>query len=506
MKIKFVLYNYYTNFEFSNKCGVGEASRIIQVINHECLHKFLTFQRYAGASHAVNKEYALYNSNHFPTGLLWNILDKLNFINEDDIEVEDKRIKPESEGIDYGFTFDLDSDQVRVILKGLECERGYFKAATGAGKTAILISLLGELGGSSLIIEPSIDLVSQVSKEIQKATNQKVIEIVGNQSIVNVDKDHFIFVASISTLNTNFDRLKQNYWFNQFDNLFLDEGHHAGIKQDKTSKLYTPNGYFKVAMNCNAYYRYGFTATPGDNELILRAITGNMIDEIKEDTLISKGRLSKSYIFLYQLNHKYNSDYHEGFQGLLENCERNDIILKVAKIFEELNLSTLVMMDSKQIQLKTLFSNSGYQFITGDTKRTKSDNQREKIYNDLKSGKIKVLLTTVSKEGVDIPNIDCVIRAGGIKAEGRIKQETGRGKRIDYSTGKNKLFIFDFYDDDGIHKFKDNITDQWKTKVGYFRKQSKERLKIYQSVKHSEIFMVNNLVSIKNKLEEVLNG
>ena len=50
--------------------------------------------------------------------------------------------------------------------------------------------------------------------------------------------------------------------------------------------------------------------------------------------------------------------------------------------------------------------------------------------NWLKSGKIQCVIATVSwVEGVDIPNLTCVINAGGGKSEIQTLQKIGRGLR-----------------------------------------------------------------------------
>jgi superfamily II DNA or RNA helicase len=45
------------------------------------------------------------------------------------------------------------------------------------------------------------------------------------------------------------------------------------------------------------------------------------------------------------------------------------------------------------------------------------------------SGKIPGFISTVSKEGLDIPNLTCIINAGGGKAPHNVIQTIGRGVR-----------------------------------------------------------------------------
>jgi superfamily II DNA or RNA helicase len=161
-------------------------------------------------------------------------------------------------------------------------------------------------------------------------------------------------------------------------------------------------------------------------------------------------------------------------------------------------MSTMIMVDSKQIQLMNLFQLSGFNFISGDTHPKK----RAEYYDLFRKKEILILMSTVSKEGINIPSLDCVIRAGANKSWRRIKQEKGRGLRVDYQTGKDKLLMIDFFDNDKYWNDWDPIEKTFKRRVGYLKKQSKLRLETYKETKNAEVRIFQSL----EELYGVING
>src|SRR5690606_10372784 len=319
------------------------------------------------------------------------ILDSIeDFLNKDEIEIVDKRVFIEYEYFNYEFPYDLDDEQIECIQNDVKYRRGYFHAVTGAGKTSIIISLLCELGGRSLVLVTSVDLVRQISNDIELATQKFVTRLQGKDSIAGLISDNAqIVVASVPTIWKNFDYLKEIGFFEYFDNVFGDEIHHAGIKKGKIPDL---NSYYQIMYFLNSFNKFGFSGTVEDDTFI-KAITGPCLGTIDEDNLIDKGRLSKPYVFLLQINHPTIKEFREAFEkNILNNEFRNLLVLEIAKFLESKGLSTMIMVDSKQIQLMNLFHNSNFSYMTGQT----SAKEREILYKKFEAKEILILMTTVS--------------------------------------------------------------------------------------------------------------
>lgn len=506
MKVKLNIFNNKTTFEILN-CTIQDESQFINCVADVCTFRY---KRYFKTKAMKKGEFhlkfiALYGKNWFPTGLLFEVLEKVGFEEEDyllnDCRTFEENYKPYS----YKFDFELDDSQKQSIKEGLEYRRGYFDAATGAGKTALIISLACELGGRSLILVPSIDLVSQISSDFEKYTLLVPAQIQGIKSIIKLSYEEFhsdelIMVASIPTIWSNFEELKEIGFFDHFQNIFGDELHHVGIKKGRKREPDQLNSYYKIMLESTARNRFGFSGSVEGVKLI-KAITGGLLKQTTEDHLIKEGRLSKPYIYLLKIHPPFEKEYKDAYRKyILENTDRNEKALQIVKGLESLNLSVLVLMDSKQIQLKELFEKSGYDFTIGDVKTE----DRKILYQKLDNKEILVLLSTVSKEGVNIKSVDCIVRVGGIKSVRRIKQEKGRGSRK--SENKDSYFLIDFFDDDGIHKVFDHELNEFRTKTGYLRKHSNARLHFYNSIKMAEIQTFDSVESLLNKVREVSNG
>lgn len=125
---------------------------------------------------------------------------------------------------------------------------------------------------------------------------------------------------------------------------------------------------------------------------------------------------------------------------------RNEYIIDSVAIMVEDELNILVLVDrlehglflKKEIERDT---GAGVIFIRGEN----DSKERDAAIDALKSGRIQVLIaTSIFDEGMDVPQIDGIVFAGGQKAQHRYLQRLGRGMRP--HKGKRGLEVVDFYD------------------------------------------------------------
>jgi len=98
------------------------------------------------------------------------------------------------------------------------------------------------------------------------------------------------------------------------------------------------------------------------------------------------------------------------------------------------------------------------EFVCGEDKKA----VRDKIIRDFSRGKIKILVSTLLGEGVNIPSITAIIMAGGKKSESGCIQKIGRALRA--LPGKNKAIVVDFRDK-GAYLF-----DHWQKRYEAYKK------------------------------------
>lgn len=484
--------------------------KITKVIMEECSLDYMHFAGRGGEKSAHQRSVPMYSLERktFPTGLLWPLVDTLE-VAEIDYEIIDNRIRPVGKPFNCDFPFKLDKNQTDALLETNNASRGYFKFPTGAGKTALIASIIAKFGVKTLVLETGIDLTRQNAKEISDFCMQKVNVIQGEDS--DIESNCLITVASVDTLTANYEILQSINWFDQFEMVLADEVHHASFTKEKLIKKEVDGkkkivgklppgftGYYKVMMDSiNAYYRYGFTATDEEVEKSIIALTGNLLLEVSEDSLIESGRVSKPIILLYYLPVQFFESETDAFRyGIYENEVRNRILITAMNTIVECGGSVLFMLDSKKYQLEQIKSWTNFPVLVGDTNKK----LREQTYQDLRDGKTRGIIMTVSKEGLNLPSVDAIIRASGKKSVRLVVQEKGRGSRI--TEDKNTYLVIDFYDDDKYKRMYNELTGRYKTKKGYLVRHSEERLEIYKKTKLAQI---NFLESVQELTEFIRN-
>jgi superfamily II DNA or RNA helicase len=219
--------------------------------------------------------------------------------------------------------------------------------------------------------------------------------------------------------------------------IFFDEAHHCPAQTAEKT----------LSKSTNAFYVFGGTATPNraDNaDLVIEGLFGRKTAIIDASFLIKKGHLMKPniyYIKLTKIPKRISSFAEDVNLNIVENEERNNHIISIAKTLANDDLSVLVLVSriDHGKYLHSMIEDS--EFIYGQT----SVKKRQEVLNDLESKKTKIVISsTIADEGLDIPTLNVVILGGGGKSPNKCKQRVGRGIRK--SPGKKCSLIFDFID------------------------------------------------------------
>ncbi len=245
------------------------------------------------------------------------------------------------------------------------------------------------------------------------------------------------------------------------DRVLVSNCHHV-----KNSGPNPINTWFNLALMSDAYYRFGFSATPGnEGELsrgLLESATGKMIYDIPIQRLIEEKFIATAQVDIHRVvhNRKYSSsNWSEAeSEGIVDNIRRNITIANLVNNTYA-KLGTVFISCNKIKQGRTLSSlipNSV--FLCGQD----DSDFRASTLKDFSEGKLKVLVSTLLREGVDIPSMRVMVRASGGKTEIGTTQTGNRVLTIDEF--KKAGTIVDFLDEDG----------------GILKKHSKARLKVYE--------------------------
>lgn len=377
----------------------------------------------------------------FPSGLLPLVVEALKKegIN---VVIEDNRQCPggihlgphdlELNGIKFDYPYEF---QPIAALDMCKAGRGILDACTNSGKTSIAALIIKILKLPTLFIVPNLELLYQTQKVFENRIGCK-IGIIGDG---NWSPD-IITIASIGTL---YSRIKEPECIKLLKSvklLIVDEVHHS-----------SSDSYYTVMRSCDAYYRFGMSGTPlkrsDGADLKLIAVTGPVIYIIKNKELIARGVSVQPYLKFLTIDKpkisksaKWRDVY---VKGIVENEYRNNLLVEEALQFAKAGHTVLILI--REIAHGKIFdeilpSTIPHRFVSGK----ETTEFRIKTLEEFKEGKIRILISsTILDEGVDIPNINVLILAGGGKSNIKLLQRVGRGLRVGNS---ERLDIIDTID------------------------------------------------------------
>lgn len=316
---------------------------------------------------------------------------------------------------------------------------------TGGGKTLILTEIIRKLAYKTLFIIDKKELMYQTKQTFEEELGIEVGVIGDGKKII---KD--VTVCTIQTLVSKLEELKE--YLSQVRFVIFDECHHIASNSYSNVCHYLKNTEHRLSVTATAKRTDG-------NEMVLEANGGPIVFSLTGQDLIEKGYLVKPNIIFKKINNtpqeilemEQNSKqglineeprydkYYPNF--IVNNIKRNELILQTVN--ENLNKQILILV--KLIEhgeiLNKIIPNSHW--IYGETK----SKLRTKTFNDFKSSKINILISTISifAEGVDIPTLDVVINASANKGDVKTIQVLGRVLRK--SENKTQALYYDMFDE-----------------------------------------------------------
>ena len=396
----------------------------------------------------------------FPTGLLSEARRILNEAGYD-ISFQDERTRPVP-GLELPLNIDLYPYQQNAVEAALKRTRGIVRSPTGSGKTEMFAAITGRLNMPTMIYTHRVIIAEQTRDRLKERLEEDIGLICGKcfdpapitvctinkaaraiQSKVKMDKDDDEKVSFASEAQKS--QLKAMI---QNASVFvIDEAHHIPC-----------NTAMLVARTSrNAFYRYGFSATPWRDDgatILIQLATGRPIVEISISDLVGQGYLSPIDIYSFSIPRADNAavisrlSYPEIYRQMVTNNEsRNAIINQTANFMAVRQNSVLVAVTQidhgeRLLQnFKTLYPRVNATMLQGITNAT----ERRQALQDLKDKKLQVMFaTTVFGEGVDVPSLDCLINTKAAASSVDTLQLLGRVTRI--HPGKKRGVVFDFND------------------------------------------------------------
>lgn len=414
--------------------------------------------KWDGKRSLVNKR-----DGSFGVGLLGDVIGFLKYelkIRPELIHIEELREKPEKiYNFEWCFNKPFRKAQEEALANLRRTEIGILKMVTGAGKGLIFAKIIQELGVRTLVAIPSKELLYQTLNNLQSQLGGSDVSIglLGDGHYPE-DYDSIVVAMYPSLVSLRGDNKYSKQQFiesmSAFDLLICDECHKI-CSRDQITKTW------ETIMCINAFYRYGVSATPYEQEdtiaeMLIRSSFGHLaynltMEEAKEDHYVTPFTV----VFLkpsYSAEMKRGNtgmnfqEAHDYFIG--NNLERNTAVVQAAKRLIQDGRKTMVV--AQRINHNELLAKMLAEEL-GDENVYLLHGQLEKFYRQYSMEEFKrrpdpcvMVASSVGNDGIDIPDISGIVLAHGGKSFFQNVQRTGRGLRV--ADGKQNLIFVDFDD------------------------------------------------------------
>ena len=373
----------------------------------------------------------------------------------------------------------LEDFQHQAVKKALKYKRGIISAPVRAGKTAIAASIINSIDhypvwvftyGKDLVRQTRHALAGHLQKNVGFLSESEFepgdIIVASYQAIGRIlpkkqDKPRQKPPATLSSVILERNRRVLSS-LQEAKVVLFDECHHALAPANSRILSYASS----------AGYVLGLSGTPnptGRHYLEVEAVIGTIINKVKYKTLINRGRLAKPKIIIYELPYRWFqsknlSTFDDWYQtNIVESIPRNQFISDVVKRMNTKGKTCFIMI--RKLSHGPILRNliPGSMFIHGHI----SGQVRQDIYKSLIDKKLMCIISTVGKEGLNLPSLDAVINAEGYNSKVTTIQKM---RSLTACEGKKYGIIIDFLD-----------------RGKYLNKHSKRRIEIYSKIEASSI-------------------
>mgnify|MGYP001994467320 CR=1 FL=1 len=326
-------------------------------------------------------------------------------------------------------------------------KRGVIVLPTGSGKTVIAIAALGLLNQPAIILVPTLDLLEQWKKWLEKELNISV-------GVCGGGENRF-FAITVSTYDSAYLRAAE--LGNKFKLMIFDEVHHLPAE-----------GYRQIAEMFTAPYRMGLTATFEREDMLhskLPKLVGSIVHRLGAEKLAgnylanyTKQRISidltEKEMLDYTENYRIFTDYlvtrrirlgtpgafrkfimrsardKEGRRALLARNRALNIALNSEAKIDALEKVLQTNQEERTIiftQHNHLVYKISKRFLVPYVTHATTKDERRDILSSFKDGIFRTLVTSkVLDEGIDVPEASLGIIVSGTGSSREFIQRLGR--------------------------------------------------------------------------------
>lgn len=330
--------------------------------------------------------------------------------------------------------------QVGEVEAICQWEQGILKAPAGSGKTVAVLAAIQRLACNSLVIVNTKDILWQWQERTRQFLGEHYP--VGQIGDGIFSPSPYLTIATAQTLNSRFEGLEADGFFDAFSFVCLDECHHA-----------TAETYNRIVNRFSARYRIGVSATPdktGDFTLathvlgpVIHDVAPSEVENLQKPVVV---RVPTQFTFRFRghKNRYQRSNYPQMIEAIIIDPGRNQLI--VNNVLENVGHHQLVVTKRlehiqilKDMLLEDLPDDQVLLTLTGNDSNADRDEAVEAI-----SSAPGILLSTLADEALDIPRLDRIHLVFPQRNPGLITQQVGRVERK--HPDKADAVIFDYVD------------------------------------------------------------
>ncbi|OGR04856.1 MAG: hypothetical protein A2284_00415 [Deltaproteobacteria bacterium RIFOXYA12_FULL_61_11] len=332
-----------------------------------------------------------------------------------------------------------DQEQALAALTSWPC--GMLRAPTGFGKTVTALGLIAHLGLRTLVLVANGKraLLQQWVDALERSTDLAPTEL----GILGDGKRTFgeVTVALPQTLS---NLLREGGCLPDFGLVLCDECHASTVLHLQQLYPHLP-----------AARRYGISATPERDDHLhdLPALVFGPIRHVIDDReaverhLITRFRVVRRETglgFAYRFGNDLRN-YRVLQRNIYGNAKRNELLSKDLEELLRQRRRTLVIVERlvhiHHLQ-KLLRGRPEVAAITGET----ATPERDQLLEAFRHGELLAILTTdqIFREGIDLPNLECILLPLLRQGELALTQAIGRGRRL--HEDKDVCTVVDYVD------------------------------------------------------------
>lgn len=389
---------------------------------------------------------------------------------KNDITRLDVRICP-LRAREYGSNINLYDYQENAVQAVLRAKNGILVAPCGSGKTQMGLEAVARIGGKTLWLTHTTDLLTQSMNRAKQCFGLHSSEY-GTITAGKVNVGNTLTFATVQTASN----IDLSQYRDEWDCIIVDECHKAVGSPTRMMMFY------RVLSALSARFKLGLTATPyrADGlERCMFALLGDIIHEVPQCAVA--GNTVPVRVKFVDTGYKPDVDnitdgdgtlnYAKLISDITENVKRNEVIIQ--QIFEASRNGAVLVLSDRINHLEdlgteiTMYSPYNIKCARLGIASTKAEKERRaRILTDLNHGALNVVFATykLAKEGLDVPNLRTVVFATPQKDKTTVIQSAGRVARK--ADGKEFGTVIDFSDDFGM------LYGYEKKRRGYYKKNS----------------------------------